>query len=151
MIELKDIIYFAFIILICYASWDLFNKVIFPKIVVRETKEIEKNPKWITSKLQHYYGLKDVNIILCESKWNALPRFRINDGKFELLIDNDITTNEVEDIGRLALAGKMHLKYGIWIDDKPLELMSVLCYMLDGGRVTIENYEWNNENKKPLD
>lgn len=139
MIEFKDIIYFVAFIIICYASWDIFNRVIFPRIVLNGMKEVEKNPKWITSKLYNYYGFSDIDIILCESKWGMLPRFRTGkNNRLELLIDPETSVDEVEDIGRLALAGKIKTKYGVWVNDKPLHWMSILCYMLDGGDVNIE-------------
>ena len=44
-----------------YLTWELFNNVIFPKMVYHGMKEIDRNPKWITSKLQ-YYGFDDIDI-----------------------------------------------------------------------------------------
>ena len=124
-------------ILSLYAVWDIFNKIIFPKIVHRGMKEIDRNPKWITSKLQ-YYGFNDIDIVLCESKWGMLPRFRAGkNNRLELWIDNDISTKDVDSIGHLALCIKVKAKYGLWFPDKPTYWLSILLYMLDGGDVNM--------------
>lgn len=115
--------------------WNIFNKVIFPKMVYYEMKETERNPKWITSKLQ-YYGFSDIDIVLCESRWGMLPRFKVGkNNRLELWIDNNTSTKDVEDIGHLALVGKIKAKYGLWFPDKPTYWLSILLYMLDGGDV----------------
>lgn len=133
-----------------YLAWELFNKVIFPKMVYHGMKEIDRNPKWITSKLQ-YYGFDDIDIVLCTSKWGMLPRFRPGkNDKIELWIDNDTSTKDIEDIGKLALIGKLKSKYGLWFPDKPIHWLSILCYMLDGGDVLMKSISCK-ENNKPLD
>lgn len=142
MTNFEGVYYFITIIIIFYASWEIFNRVIFPKMVTKGMKELDRNPKWITSQLQ-YYGFHDIDIILCKSKWGMLPRFRVGkNDRLELWIDNDTSTKDVEEIGRLALLGKLKVKYGVWYEDKPIHWLSVLCYMLDGGNVTTENVEW---------
>lgn len=135
-----------------YLAWDIFNKIIFPKMVYHGMKEIERNPKWITSKLQ-YYGFNDIDIVLCESKWGMLPRFRAGkENRVELWIDKDTSTKDAEEMGRLALVGKVQAKYGLWFPEKPLHWLSILCYMLDGGDIRMESVSWEEkENKKPLD
>lgn len=120
-----------------YLAWKLFNRVIFPKMVYHGMKEIDRNPKWITSKLQ-YYGFDDIDIVLCESKWGMLPRFRVGkDDRLELWIDNDTPTRDVDDVGHLALCVKVKTKYGLWFPDKPTYWLSILLYMLDGGDVNM--------------
>lgn len=127
-----------------YLIWDIFNKIIFPKMVRHGMKEVERNPKWIMSKLQ-YYGFDDIDIILCKSKWGMLPSFRASkNNRLELWIDDDTSTKDVDDIGRLALSLKVKVKYGLWFPDKPIHWLSILLYMLDGGNVEMKN-------KKPLD
>lgn len=122
-------------------AWDIFNKVIFPKLVYHGMKEIDRNPKWITSKLQ-YYGFSDIDIVLCESKWGMLPRFRAGkENRLELWIDNDISTRDVDDIGHLALCVKLKAKYGLWFPDKPTYWLSILLYMLDGGNIEMREQE----------
>lgn len=124
-----------------YLTWELFNKVIFPKMVYRGMKEIDRNPKWITSKLQ-YYGFDDIDIVLCESKWGMLPRFRTGkDNRLELWIDNDTSTRDVDDVGHLALCVKVKVKYGLWFPDKPTYWLSILLYMLDGGNIEMREKE----------
>ena len=118
-------------------AWELFNRIIFPKMVYHGMKEIDRNPKWITSKLQ-YYGFDDIDIVLCESKWGMLPRFRAGkDNRLELWIDNDTSTRDVDDVGHLALCVKVKAKYGLWFPDKPTYWLSILLYMLDGGDVNM--------------
>lgn len=122
-------------------AWDIFNKVIFPKLVYHGMKEIDRNPKWITSKLQ-YYGFNDIDIVLCESKWGMLPRFRVGkENRLELWIDNDTSTRDVDDIGHLALCVKLKAKYGLWFPDKPTYWLSILLYMLDGGNIEMREQE----------
>lgn len=132
------------IVIILYGIWKLFDLVIFPKMVHHGIKEIERNPKWVTSQLQ-YYGFNDIDIVLCESKWGMLPRFRAGkNDRVELWIDNDTSTRDVEDIGRLALAAKIKAKYGLWFPEKPLHWLSILCYMLDGGDIKMEATSWKD-------
>lgn len=121
-----------------YISIHIFNKYILPKLIEADTKEIEKNPQWIMKHaIGKYYGFHDVDIILAETKiFVSLPRARISkNNRFELWIPNDTSTREVNDILRLALAGKIQIKYGVFFPDKPLHWLSILCYMLDGGDV----------------
>ena len=130
------------ILITFYMVWRIFDRVIFPKMVYHGMKEIERNPKWVTSQLQ-YYGFNDIDIVLCESKWGMLPRFRMGKNeRIELWVDNEMSTKEVEDIGRLALAAKIKAKYGVWFPEKPLYWLSILCYMLDGGDIRMEATSW---------
>ena len=125
-----------------FISWRIFDRFIFPKMIHHGMKEIERNPKWVTSQLQ-YYGFNDIDIVLCESKWGMLPRFRTSkNNRVELWVDNDISTKDVEDLGRLALAAKIKVKYGVWFPEKPLYWLSILCYMLDGGDIKMEATSW---------
>ena len=137
-------------ILILALAWVVFDRVIFPHMVYNGMKETSRNPKWITSQLQ-YYGFGDIDIVLCESKWGMLPHFRMTkNDKFELWVDNETSVKDVDDIGRLALAGKIKTLYGLWFPEKPIYWLSILCYMLDGGDIKMESVKWE-ENKKPLD
>ena len=144
-IEMMYAIALFFIICLIY---DIISKKIYPKLIEYFTKEIERNPKWVTSQLQ-YYGFEDIDIVLCESKLGRLPRFRTGENKrLELLIDNDTPTYEVETIGRIALAAKIKTEYGLWFPDKPLYWLSVLCYMLDGGDIQMSNRPLENVAKE---
>lgn len=138
---MTEFIYFIGIVCGLYLMWDIFNKVIFPKMVYRGMKEIDRNPKWITSRLQ-YYGFSDIDIVLCESKWGMLPRFRAGkNNRLELWIDNDTPTRDVENIGHLALCVMIKAKYGLWFPDKPIYWLSILLYMLDGGNIEMRDKE----------
>lgn len=124
-----------FISLSLYIVFDLFRKYIHPMIISKSIKEIEKNPKWITSK-GNYYGLQDVDIILAETNYGTLPYFRVTkDNQLQLLISTDTPARDESEIVRLALLGKIYIKYGVWYPDKPVHWLSVLCYMLDGGDI----------------
>ena len=128
-------------IYIVYLIVATIRNIIFPKIIFKSMKEIERNPKWITSKLQ-YYGFDDIDIVLCESKWGMLPRFRAGkDNRLELWIDNDTSTRDVDDVGHLALCGKVKAKYGLWFPDKPTYWLSILLYTLDGGNIEMKDIE----------
>ena len=141
----NELLRFIAIIGIIILLWEIFNRVIFPKLVYAGMKEIERNPKWIMSKLQ-YYGFEDIDIILCTSVFGMLPQFRTNKktARLELWIDYDTSTSDTEKIGQLALAGKIKVLYGLWFPEKPVYWLSILCFMLDGGEIRLEN-------KKPLD
>lgn len=135
---MEEIYAIAFIILILYVSSRIYKKFIFPRLIEYDTKEIERNPKWIMKNIKsNYYGFHDVDIILAETKlFCSLPRFRITkNDRYELWVSNDTTTREVDDILRLALVGKIYIKHNLFFPDKPIHWLSILCYMLDGGDI----------------
>lgn len=138
MTEIQTVVICVIIMSALYLLWETFNHIIFPKMVYNGMKEIERNPKWITSKLC-YYGFNEIDIVLCESKWGMLPRVRAGKEKLELWIDNDTSTKDVEDIGSLALASLLKIKYNLWYPDKPLYWQSILLYMLDGGEIEMKD------------
>lgn len=140
-------------VLILIVAYHIFNRYIFPKIVEKTTKETEVNPKWITVELrQKYYGFSDIDFILAENPLGALPRFRASKDKtrLEMLISTDTTTRDVEDLGRVALIGKIQAKYGLFFPDKPIHWLSILCYMLDGGDINMIDQPVEKD-KKPID
>jgi hypothetical protein len=128
----------------------IYKKWLFPKLVALDTKEIEKNPKWITNKSKDYYGFTDIDFILVESKiFDALPRLRITkDHRFQLLLSTDTLTKDVDDIIKVALSGKIYVKYGVFFPDKSIHWLSILCYMLDGGDIKQEATSWEETNMK---
>lgn len=136
-------------ILIGYILSRFYKFILFPKIVEKTTKEIEKNPKWITKELHaQYYGFSDIDIITAESSIGALPRFRVSkedNTRLEFLISNDITTREIEKMGQVALVGKIKVKYGLFFPDKPLNWLSILCFMLDGGEISVKDVKKGQE------
>jgi hypothetical protein len=134
-------------ILLAWVLWDIFNKLIFPIIIEHTTTELDRNPKWATSRLEKYYGFYDVDMVICESKFGILPRIRANkvNKKFELLIPNDIPVENIEEIGRCVLAAKIRTKYGLWYPEKPIEWLSIMCYLLDGGDIQMSNVSWEEK------
>lgn len=136
--------------LISYVTVIIFNKVVLPFIIKKRTKEIEKNPKWITSRITDlYYGFSDIDFILAECPFGGLPKFRLGKDhkRLELLIPNDTQIRELDDIAKVALIGKIKIKYGLYFPDKPLHWLSILCYLLDGGDIKIKD----KKDKKPVD
>lgn len=148
----SDLAYILLFLIGFYVFSRLFRLTIFPKIIEKTTKEYDKNPKWITSQLhEKHYGFNDIDFILAENTLGALPRFRVNKNdatRLEMLVPKDISTNDIEQIGQLALVGKIKIKYGLFFPDKPLNWLSVLCFMLEGGKVDIKEVE---KDKKPID
>ena len=130
----------------------IFDYILSPIIIKKTTKEIEKNPTWITSRIKdQYYGFSNIDIIVAESSIDALPRFRLvrnkNDEKrLEFLIPSDTSIRDLDQIATLALRAKLHIFYDIFIPDKPAYWLSILCYMLDGGDIQqIEKEEKRQE------
>lgn len=145
-IETLEIILASIIIFI---MCKIFIHIVFPKIIYASMKEVERNPRWITSQLQSYYGLNDIDIVLYESKLNALPYVRIGKQKqLELWITNNTSTKDVENVGQVALALKIKCKYNLWFPDKPLYWLSILCYMLDGGDIQMTDLSPKETQKK---
>lgn len=143
-----DLCYIILIVIGLYIGYRVGKDLILPKIIDDATTEIEKNPKWITQELNaKYYGFNDIDFILAESELGALPRFRIEKytKRLEILIDNDTSTKDVEALGQMALAGKLQIKYGLFFPDKPLCILSVLCFILDGGEIEVKETEKRQE------
>ena len=130
--------------------YELSNKIVFPWVVHKRTKEIEKNPKWIISKLQdQYYGFKDIDIIVVDSPLGMIPRFEVakDSDRLQLLVPEDTSVKDIDDIAKLALAGKIKIKYGVWYPEKSTQWLSILNYMLDGGEIKMEATKWEEINK----
>lgn len=125
--------------LITYEILYVITYILVPELKNYSMKEVDRNPKWIISRLP-YYGLKDIDIVVCECDWDILPRVRIRKKDcIELWIDQDTKIEDVENIGRLALLVKLKIKYNLWFPEKPIYWLSILCYMLDGGNVEVSN------------
>lgn len=124
--------------------WKIWKYIIFPVIVTKTTQELEKNPKWITSELRHnYYGFSDIDIITAKSSIGTLPRFRLKEDKnkkkrLELLISEDTSTKEIDQVAKLALQGKLYVYYNLSFPNKSVNWLSTLLYMLDGNDVKIQ-------------
>lgn len=120
--------------------------VVIPRMERRAAIEVGRNPKWIISQLP-YYGFYDVDFVLFKSKLNTMPHFRLNKNKdrIEMWLPEDVTTQDIPELGRLALAGKLNAKYDVWYPDKPIHWLSVLCFMLDGGDINVQEQEVKSE------
>ena len=142
MIILRSLYIGISIIVFLYITYGFLKKVIFPWIVDKRTVDIEKNPKWIISKLQDkYYGFNDIDIITVDSPLGWIPRFRLDKYKkdrLQLLISEDVSINDLDAIAQLALAGKIRIKYDLWYPEKPAHWLAILNFMLDGGDVNTE-------------
>lgn len=145
------ILLFTFFLVMFLAK--LWKLIIFPKIAEKTTKEVEKNPKWITPKLRTtYYGFSNIDIITANSSIGALPRFRLAPKKnkkeetiLELLIPEDTSVNDIDKIAALALRGKIYIFYGLMTPDKPAHWLAILLYMLDGGDIKQEAISWEDK------
>ena len=144
-----DLAYIILFIIVGYALSRLYRYVIFPKIIEKTTKEIDKNPKWIINELRSkYYGFADIDFITAENRIGALPRFRVakdDKTRLEMLISNDTSTRDIEAVGQIALVAKIKIKYGLFFPDKPLTWLSILCFMLDGGEISVKDIEKRQE------
>lgn len=119
-------------------------KLMLPILIKKTTKIIEKNPKWIVSKLRkNYYGLSDMDIIIVNSPIGVLPRFHINkkNNKLELLISEDVSTKDIEDIATLALRGKLYIYHSVnltFTQNKSASYLSMLYCMINGGNIVFK-------------
>ena len=135
------------------ALWYLFDRLIFPWLVDVHTKDIEINPNWITSKTKEFYGFSDIDFVVVDSPLGMTPRFRLSKNKkrLQMLIDDDIKTDDIGKVMLMALAGKLKITYGLWFPDKPLYWLSILCYMLEGGNINVGDMSWEEVDKKTVD
>lgn len=138
MINIKILFIAVAYVLLSYIISKIFTRYIFPKIAERNMIEICRNPKWFVSRLSGYYGFQDIDFVLAKSKYGMLPRFRLGETKkLELWIPYDIETRCVEELAKLALIGKLHIKYKVSYPNKSLQWLSTLCFMLDGNDANI--------------
>ena len=143
--------------LVVYIIIKLFNNFVISFVVSfvvkRKTTVIEKNPKWITSRIQEkYYGFNDIDFILAECPLGGLPKFNISKDKerIELWIPNDILIRDLESLAKIALLGKIKIRYGVYFPEKPIYWLSILCYMLDGGDIKQESVTWEEAHGKKI-
>lgn len=144
---MKEVIALLFVIFIVYIATRVFKWFVLPVILDMDTKEIERNPKWIVDKVKGiYYGFHDIDFILAENNmFSSLPRFKITKAnRYELWLPSDISIRDVDEIVRLALVGKIKIKYGLDFDNKSLHWLSILCYMLDGGDIREDKVAFEN-------
>ena len=145
----SDVAWVILIVLVLYVLHKVYRYILFPKMINKITKEVEKNPKWITKELHSkYYGFADIDFITAEDDLGVLPRFRVSkedDTRLEFLIPDDTPTTDIERLGHHALVGKIKLKYGLFFPEKPIEWLSILLFMLEGGEVTIKDIEKRQE------
>lgn len=139
--------------LVAYIIIRLFNNFVVSFVVKRKTTVIEKNPKWITSRIQEkYYGFNDIDFILAECPLGGLPKFNISKNKerIELWIPNDTPIRDLESLAKIALLGKIKIRYGVYFPEKPIYWLSILCYMLDGGDIRQESVTWEEAHGKKI-
>ena len=139
--------------LVIYIIIKLFNNFVVSFVVKRKTTVIEKNPKWITSRIQEkYYGFNDIDFILAECPLGGLPKFNMSKDKerIELWIPNDILIRDLESLAKIALLGKIKIRYGVYFPEKPIYWLSILCYMLDGGDIKQESVTWEEAHGKKI-
>ena len=152
----KDICYIGLNLCSLYLVFWVCKHIIYPKIIDYTTTEIERNPNWLMSHLRsNYYGFDDIDIILCECPICHVPRFRVpkDSDRLELFVPNDLTTWSRDKIAKIALLGKIRIRYGITAPaDKAIFWFSILCYLLDGGDINISEVKWeekdNNSEKR---
>lgn len=145
----SDLACVLLVIIGLYALHKFYRYILFPKIIEKNTKEIDKNPKWITKELHaKYYGFADIDVITAENPMSVLPRFRVSKTdttRLEFLIPEDTSTRDIERLGQVALVGKIKIKYGLFFPDKPIQWLSILLFMLEGGEVNVKDVEKRQE------
>lgn len=119
-------------------AYQIFRKKIFPSLLRDSLKEVERNPRWFKAR-KEYYGFEDMDVVLYEHSFACSPYFKTNKDrtKLEFWIHNDTKVDDAEEMARIALAGKIQAKYGLWFPDKPIYWLSILLYLLDGGDVNM--------------
>lgn len=149
MIVLNYLLSWVLSFLFVVATSKLFKDVILPRIEEKKTIEIETNPKWIKSKVENKYGFQDIDFVLARSPFNNLPYMKIVEKdkkiRFRFVLSEDTSVNDVDEIARLAIAGKIYAKYNLTYMDKPLFWLSILCYMLDGGDIKENKTAWSSK------
>ena len=154
---MNDILAIIICIIIGFLLGKVWKYFLAPLVITKSTQDIEENPKWITPKLREkYYGFSDVDIITARSSiGTALPRFRLkaskekNKDRLQLLIPEDVSVNEIDDIAKIVLRGKLKIYYDLDYPDKSAHWLSILLYLLDGNDV----FDARNvdKDKKPVD
>lgn len=119
----------------------VFKHWIKPSLETRSMKEVDRNPKWVTKQITSYYGFEDIDFVLFDSNMVDSPRLKTNKtrDRLELWLPCDTLTKDIPELSRLALACKIHTRHGVWCPDKPIYWLSVLCFMLDGGEIKMED------------
>lgn len=145
-----QLVIFCVAAIVSYKITQLFLKYVYPLIVDKRTTDIEINPKWITTELkENYYGFHNMDIVIVDSPLGMIPRFRLSKDKkkLQLLISEDTSTRDIDDVAQIALSGKLRLYYGVWYPDKPAYWLSILLYMLDGGEIRFNEAKWEKKEK----
>ena len=121
-----------------YALYQLWKYWIYPAILDAKTKDLETNPKWITDILYKYYGFHDIDFVVVDNPIYDSPRFQVSaKERLTFLVPKEITSDQVEEIGRVALIGKLNIKHQLLYTDKPILWLSILCYLLDGHDISM--------------
>lgn len=144
---LENLFYIALNLCSLYVIYKITVMFICPKIIDLCTKEVDRNPKGLVEGLRSdYYGFHDIDIVMCECPIYHVPRFREGKhGRLELFVPNNFSIWTRDRIANIALAGKIGIKYGIIVNDKPTYWLSILCYMLDGGDINVSETKWEKK------
>lgn len=123
------------------ATFYVWKRWVRPMMETFKMKEVDRNPKWVMRQLVSYYGFEDIDFVLFDSGVVCSPRLKTNKtrDRLELWLPCDTLTKDVPELGRIALACKLHVRYGVWYPDKPIYWLSVLLFMLDGGEIRMED------------
>ena len=146
---MSDLKILIFVLIGLYIGCIIYKYILRPWLIDKSTKDIETNPKWLTPKLREkYYGLSDMDIVLADSFFGWLPRLRLSkNDRLQLLLPEDISAKDIDEVARIALIAKIKIKYNLWFPDKPAFWLSILCYMLDGGDIKQEATSWEKIQK----
>lgn len=143
---LKDLCYLGLTLCSIYAFYHIIKVVVFPNILNLFTKVKETNPDWLAGKLRsQYYGFNDIDFIICECPIYNAPRFRLTKdmSRIQFLVPTGMTVWDREKLAKIALIGKIKIRYDVDTSfNKPIEWLSILCYMLDGGDINISETKW---------
>lgn len=127
-------------VIITYALYQLWKYWIHPAILDSKTKKLETNPKWITDILYKFYGFQDIDFVVVKCSISDSPRFQVSTkNRLTFLVPENITSDQVEEIGRIALIGKLNIKHQLFYPDKHILWLSILCYLLDGHDIAMSD------------
>lgn len=142
---IERLLYITLTLCSMYTIYTIVKTFVYPRVLDLFTKEIERNPSWLTDKLRsEYYGFNDIDIIISHCPICNVPRFRVGkNDNLELFVPEDYSVWTRDRIAQIALMGKIHIRYGISVGaSKPVYWLAILCYMLDGGDINVSGISW---------
>lgn len=147
----EKLLHIALVLCSIYSIYTIVRSFVYPRLLDKLTKEVERNPSWLVDKLRsEYYGFNDIDIIISNCPICSVPRFRVSkSGKLELYVPEDYSVWTRDKIAQIALIGKIHIRHGISVGaDKPVYWLSILCYMLDGGDINVSEITWEEKRQE---